>query len=430
MKTLFKILFVFVLLSLSAVIFVAFLVLEPEPRVTDGNPPSPAEVRQAREFVRGVRSALNAEDSTVSEFQTSVDELNAALKLGARFVRGFRGQVRAEGDEVVGDASLPVKIGAATHWLNVTMVAPAFEGQFELAAVQLGPLTLNPDFTREALRVGANWIFGNDLGNTVLSAASRMEVREPDVIFTLTLGEMGGNGIMRGVFGTLRGQEMPGTDEIALYYRLIREAMEEGRLPQTGSYLPYLQFTLNAAAERATRDQASNAYTSALFALTYICGAKDFTLVVGGLVVGDLDGGRDWSASCAGVTFNDRIDSRRHFTTAAAIQAASNRGFSVSVGEFKELYDSLHGGFDFTDLAANNSGIRMSNRFMGTPASEWPGLIARIKEEADVIIAYDGIPQIMSQANFDAQFGDIDSPEYRDMLARIEARIDALPLHR
>ena len=59
----------------------------------------------------------------------------------------------------------------------------------------------------------------------------------------------------------------------------------------------------------------------------------------------------------------DRHDSRLHFITAAALKAASNRGFAVGVGEFKELYDSLSGdnGFDFTDLAANNSGIRLSD---------------------------------------------------------------------
>jgi hypothetical protein len=144
-----------------------------------------------------------------------------------------------------------------------------------------------------------------------------------------------------------------------------------------------------------------------------------------------MDGGRTWTKDCADVTFNGRIDSRRHFTTAAALQAASNRGFAVSVGEFKELNDTLKaGGFDFTDIAANNSGIRMSNTFMGSEPRLWPELRARLQGENDVIIPYDGIPQIMEQSAFAAAYGDIDDPRYTAMLARIEAKIDELPLHR
>ena len=102
--------------------------------------------------------------------------------------------------------------------------------------------------------------------------------------------------------------------------------------------------------------------------------------MVGSLGMGASEISRDWQTECSRLTLNDRIDSRRHFTTAAAIQAASNRNVSVSVGEFKELNDSLHGGFDFTDMAANNSGIRMANLFMATPIEHWSRLIARIED--------------------------------------------------
>lgn len=153
------------------------------------------------------------------------------------------------------------------------------------------------------------------------------------------------------------------------------------------------------------------------------------TLVVGSLGVVASDIPRHWQTECSDLTLNDRIDSRRHFTTAAAIQAASNRNVSVSVGEFKELNESLYGGFDFTDMAANNSGIRMADLFMATPVEDWSRLIARIASDKDVIIAYDDIPQILTQEAFSAQFGELDSDRYLAMLDRIETRIDDLALH-
>jgi hypothetical protein len=431
LKFFLKFVFVAGMLGFIMVVLTAALVLEPTPRVTDASPPEPEDVAAARSFVRGVRAALDAENGGSSSFDTTLRNLNATMKLGARFVPGFRGVMEVDGDHITGHASVPVRLGQATQWINLTLTAPEFEGTFVLSRAQLGGFDLSPDFALAALRIGANRIFGNDMGDTVVSAAQRMKIDGTDLSFTLTLGEMGGNGIMRGVFGTLRGEEMPGSDEIKRYYLLIREEMERGGLPTTGSYLPYLHFTLAAAEEGAAQEGPANAYTSALFALTLICGAKDFTLVVGGLVTGDLDDGQTWTKSCEDVTLNDRIDSRRHFTTAAAIQAASNRGFAVSVGEFKELNDTLNaGGFDFTDISANNSGIRMSNRFMGAPVSEWATLRDRIATENDVIIPFDGIPQIMEEADFRARFGDIDSDAYKAQLAQIEARIDTLALHR
>ncbi|CUH45867.1 hypothetical protein [Ruegeria atlantica] len=189
---------------------------------------------------------------------------------------------------------------------------------------------------------------------------------------------------------------MPDSSDIDRYYLKIRETMERGDLPVSGSYLPYLVYTLEAAHDGSQSEGVANAYTSAIFALTLICGAKDFTLIVGGMVGSEFAEDRDWESDCDDLTLNGRIDSRRHFTTAAALQAASNRGFAVSVGEFKELYDTIKsGGFDFTDLAANNSGIRMSNKFMSTPAPNWAELIRSIRSENDVIIRFEGIPQIM-----------------------------------
>lgn len=415
-------------LLLAAVALV--MVLESTPRVLQHTPPSPADVQQAKGFVRGVRDALNTQTGAPAPFNTDLTALNATLKLGARLIPGFRGEMESAFDQVIGHASIPVPFTDGGKWLNVTLAAPSFEGEFKLSQAQIGPIQFPPGMTLTLLRVGANMIFDNQLGDAVTSAARGMTIDGSNLRFTLAMDQVGGNGIMRGVFGTLRGRAMPGDKEITRYYYLIREAMESGELPTKGSYLPYLAFTLAAAENGAEQEGTDNAYTSALFALTLICGARDFTLVVGGLVTGDLDDGRAWTKNCSNITLNDRIDSRRHFTTAAAIQAASNRGFAVSVGEFKELNDTLKaGGFDFTDIAANNSGIRLSNRFMGADLRDWPTLRARINDERDVIVAYDDIPPIMSEAHFNATYGDIEDPRYLAMLNKIERKIDQLPIY-
>ncbi|MEM7470342.1 MAG: hypothetical protein AAF340_03255 [Pseudomonadota bacterium] len=407
----------------------AWFALEGTPLVEAGGPPTPEDVREARQFVRTLRSAINTDLSEQASFTTTQDQLNSFIKLSARFIPGFRGSLSVTGNELQGVASIPVP--KTQKWVNLRAAAPEFEGGFTPSRIEIGPFSVPPSLAVNLARIGGNVVVGEGFGDTVLGAARAMRIDQDQVSFDLTMTETGSNGIMRGVFGSLRGADMPDAASIDRYYLEIRRAMERGALPTEGSYLPYITFMLEAARRGSEAQGAANAYTSAIMALTLICGAKDFTLVVGGVVGDAFAEDNDWTKSCSELTLNDRIDSRRHFTTAAALQAASNRGFAVSVGEFKELYDTVKaGGFDFTDLAANNSGIRMSNTFMQTPVSDWPELESRVRSENDIIVRYDDIPQIISGQEFERLYEDVESAAYLEMLAFIETRIDALALHR
>jgi hypothetical protein len=134
-----------------------------------------------------------------------------------------------------------------------------------------------------------------------------------------------------------------------------------------------------AALEGSTPDTLHNAYTAALFGLTKACGA---------------------------------------------------RGFSVSIGEFKELYDSISGagGFDFTDIAVNLSGVALSDYMMTRQLDGWAATLIRLNQENDIIVPFEGIPQIMSEASFEERFGDVDSPDYKEMIDQIENQINQLAL--
>jgi hypothetical protein len=332
---------------------------------------------------------------------------------------------------VAARASIPLPIPGPTRWINIEVRVPQFASRVTLERVAVGPMSIPPDIALEIGRIGANMISKNGLGDTLMTAASGMRIFDDTAYVDLQIDEVGKNGIMRGVFGALRGSEMPQRDLVESYDMRIREAMDRDILPDKGSFLPYLVFTLEAAHEGVTArgEDPSDAFTASIFALSNICGADLFFAALGSMNLEAPQDIRAWKAKCARLTLNDRIDSRRHFITAAALKAASNRNTSVSVGEYKELNDSLYGGFDFTDMAANNSGIRLAERFMATPAEDWPRLISSIEAEQDVVVSFDGIPQILSRDEFTLQFGSIESDRYMQMLDRIETKIDALALH-
>ena len=411
----------------AGMLLVGFFVLEDHPLVDARGAPTAEDVVEARKFVRGVRSATRSGEARATSFVTTEEQLNQVVKLGTRFIPGFRGRLYTTEAEAHIFVSVPVPY--AEKWINLRASAPEFDGVFTLSEVSVGRFPIPPAFALGVGRHVANVVVGEGFGDNVLSAASSMEINNGELVFNLAMDEMGSNGLMRGVFGKLRGSEMPQADDVDRYYRDIRAAMDRGVLPTEGSYLPYLLYTLEAALEHSETEGIENAYTSAIIALTLVCGANDFLLIIGGMMGSEFKENSDWKTNCRGLTLNGRKDSRRHFTTAAALQAASNRGFAVSMGEFKELYDTVKsGGFDFTDIAANNSGIRLSNRMMVAAPADWPALIARMRREMDVIVAFDDIPQIISEETFAQTYGDVDSTEYNAMIAGIEAKIDALAL--
>lgn len=421
---------VLVALISGAIVVSVLLIIEDEPTVRLRDAPTPEHVLMARRFMQSVRAAANAEDGRPQTLAASEAELDSVVRLGTRLVPGFRGELEVGVETVQVRAAVPVPWPGGARWLNLMATVPEFENGIDLEDVAVGPLSVPPGIALELGRIGGSAIFGADLVDAAMGAASHMRIAGNTVTFDLAIAGIGENGIMRGVFGALRGQAMPPQDLIDGYYVRLREAMDAGDLPDTGSFLPYIVFTLEAALDGSREQGASDAYTAAMFALTSICGAQDFGLVVGGLGIDAARAARNWQTECADLRLNGRIDSRRHFITAATLKAVSNRNVATNVGEFKELFDTLKsGGFDFTDLAANNSGIRLSDRFMTAPVEEWPALIARIDTENDVIVPFDDIPQILSQEDFTAKFGSVESADYAAMLAHIEAQIDDLRLH-
>lgn len=442
-----KTLLVLALLCGVSLLGAGALILQENPAVKAATPPTAEDVAATRALVRDLRRAADAGPDQQDMLTTDVAQLNSALRLGARFVPGFRGRVRLRDAVLVARTSVPVPWIGGRKWLNVTVTVPEFEGALRLGRVSAGGVALPPGLVLTGARIGGNLLLGNGFGDTVVAAASAMQIDGRELAFRIALDDVGGNGVMRSAFGALRSAEMPPPEEIEAYHRKIRDAMDAGTLPTRGSYLPYIRFALAAALENATPETLPNAYTAAIFGLAKACGSKDFAMIAGRVaqpeaqpevqsgsqseIQSDTQPTRPWQTNCDRMSLNGRHDSRLHFTLSAALQAASNRGFAVSVGEFKELYDTISGsgGFDFTDMAANLSGIALSNTMMATSARDWPATLARIETERDVIVSFKGLPGKIPQAQFKARFGDVESPAYKEMIAQIEARIAGIGLY-
>ncbi len=417
------------LLAVGAILFV--LVVDDTPRLPGLPAPSPEDVLAGREFVQRVRAATRSTTSDLATVSITIKEANSVGRLVARFLHGSRAVARVKDGRVVGEASLRLPWPLTDGWINAAAVVPPFEPQLRLEEIHAGQLSLPPAMSLEVARLSANLLLGDGAGDRILRRMSAMRIDGDELTFTLSLERERQGSFIRQFFGTIRGREMPEAEKVDRYYVMIRQAIETEELKDQGSFLPYLKFAFKAALDAGRGGDLPNEYTAAMFALAKACGAQDFNLIVGQLAGREADQLGRWQKTCDDVSFNNRIDSRRHFITAAALRAASNRSLAITGGEFKELLDTISGagGFDFTDIAANNSGIRMSDLMMAQSAAAWPALLARLERANDVIIPFDSIPGLTPRREFEARYGNVGSTAYDEMLQKFEGKIDRLALH-
>ncbi len=131
------------------------------------------------------------------------------------------------------------------------------------------------------------------------------------------------------------------------------------------------------------------------------------------------------------VRMRGRDDIPQHFFTSAALVLQGGGGVADLIGLAKEFDDADNAsGFSFRDLAANQAGNRFAELATADPtaARRVQQLAREGLREADIMPAVEGLPETMSRAVLERDFGGRDSPAYGIVLDEIARRIEALPI--
>jgi hypothetical protein len=415
-----------VLAPLGAVL----LAVESSPRVTGTGTPDAAAAARVRELAARFQ-VLVENDSAAGVFTVSEADMNAALASVSRVLPGVAGRVAVRDGQMEAGFSAGAPYLPEGRWINLQATVAASEDGLAVTRLQVGRLPLPPGPTLWALRVGLDGALGDGIGTAVLRWIAALQIDPPNITLVLEPGELTGAGRVERLKARLRAMAAGTTEpgRVRAHLRALHSAAEDGKLAgEDGSLLPYLAYTVAQAGAHEAADPRSE-MRAAIFALALYCGDPRFGGAIGVWLPGSMQGARN---HCAEATLAGRQDIVRHFVLSAGIHAASTDRTVLGLGELKELLDSNPGGtgFSFDDMAANLAGARYAALLMEAPPAVWPDLAAAITTEADVMPPIDGLPEGLDAEAFQAAYGDIDSPAYRELMAEIEDRIDALPLPR
>ena len=128
-----------------------------------------------------------------------------------------------------------------------------------------------------------------------------------------------------------------------------------------------------------------------------------------------------------GILLSNRADLAMHWALSAALGAVLGDKAAVAVGEWKELSDSLPSGsgFSFMDLAADRSGLHTARRAVDPKtAGQTARELAGVTEEQIFPVALSAAQEGLSEQQFIARFGTVETAQYQEMVSWIDRELD------
>lgn len=373
--------------------------------------------------------------STLEAFSATEDEINGLIQLAMRGVPRLAGRVSVTPLGLEGGFSLHVPENPFGDYLNVRVgLLPSNHG-LELAHASIGNIHFSGATTLMLSRYFLDLMLSNKQGSMFIDAIESVAMQGgvvsvsfhpmQDLRERLSLSKKRIKAVRDEL--TLLGDP----DVVRLYYARLCEIDElhVGDLPVSMTW--YMAPVFGLAKERVQGgNDVVRENRAALLALGIFLGSERIETLVGSIRTGRL---ADCETNPRYVVLAHRQDLRLHFIISAVLKVISYSGMSHAVGEFKELLDAGRGGsgFSFADLAADMAGVKLAERLLNNTGDGWRAqtVLAETTDERVFFLFIGGLPEGLSQKQFESEYGDLKDPRYQLMVTEIKHRLALLPLY-
>ncbi len=394
-------------------------------------PPSPDDALRARALARLIVMVLDGD--APAEIVVTAGDARSLASLAARAMPGLAGDMRLSARAIELRASVPVPPRLAGGYINADIVVVPSDQGLRVGRCRIGALTIPGGVALWAVERLTNLVLGDALGTRVLGSIERIEAA-PDVARVEV--DPSGNfraalEALRNRFRSVRDWVQPAGDprRIGVYYDRIME-LERALGPSNRRSLAlYVASLFDLAQARSAASDPIIENESLIYALATYFASYRFATLTGMQRTGAI-AEPGWHSE---PLLGERRDLRLHFLVSAGIELLSNHDISIAAGEFKELLDSGEGGsgFSFSDLAADRAGALFARLATAgyLPAREMQRRLANNPDEVAFFPDIAGLRDDMPKAEFEREFGGLDSESYQRALADIDDRILRLPAY-
>lgn len=322
--------------------------------------------------------------------------------------------VAIQDDRLIARAALRLPLVPVRPWLNIQLELREQARKPNLLRLRIGELTVPQPM--------AKWLLARLLAAFYQTPHSRL-VREviDDIRLQngrLTLRYQWTPELAQRARATLVGEDDPAAHA---YAQALEQALaDQSRRVSLAELLPPL-FAL-AAARSDTGDPLQE--NLSLLGMLGAWAERGRTARLLGLDVGGLPPFR--------ARLRGREDLARHFLISAMLAAHGGGSLANAAGVYKELSDADGGsGFSFVDLLADRAGTRfgLAATTSAEAARRFQTQVAAGIVETDLLPAMPALTEGLDLASFRRRYQGVDSPRYREVMAKIEHHLDQSPLY-
>lgn len=391
-----------VLLAVMALLFVSV-----RPEVQGAERPTARDIAAAREAWHQIRAGRGSDEPARVRIDNRMIRGLAALASDATGMARFDGQV-ADG-VLSGRSSVLLPAGL---WINVSGTITGRHQGFPEFRLKVGRVTF-------PLTVG-RWLA--DIGRAVLRLRGATIPPLDDMVrqFSVNRAEVLADVVLPGKSGMVGGLIASGGE--ALNQPLVSDIYCEIAASQRNEPVSDLSQMVRRTFGKVRANPTDEQTRAAFVALSF--------LVVGEQAEALAPQGAELAKNCprpfTQLRLQQREDLAKHWAFSAAIAAVLGEETSASVGEWKELDDSLAdgSGFSFVDIAADRAGLQTALRALDPATAERTieGL-ARATEESLLPGTLLRGPEGLSETSFTDRFGSLDRERYRQAIVAIDREL-------
>ncbi len=358
----------------------------------------------------------------ITTVEATSDELDTLLKGAFSGVKQIATQVKVTRFGVIAamTAEIPVPNNPLGRYVNVrTVIAPSQNG-FVISRFAVGSLEIPPFIIKPAILFGLNRLVGDGNGQSILDSVRSVQVAGPEV----TIAFRPPPGLIETLKAAAKRHAMVSdADIVRRYYEKIDESMSD--IPRGGqaSLMEVIRPVFQLAHRRSQKLDPARENEAALLAIAIYFGDPRFEQFVGEVRSAEAKTRR---RSLDHIRLNGRHDFVQHFTISMGLTLTGGDLAANLIGELKEAEDSRkRSGFSFTDIGADRAGVKLAKRAVSgaSAALRIQRILANSDSEDVFFPGFTDLPEGLSSAAFRDRYGDMNSTEYKRVIAEIDKRI-------
>jgi hypothetical protein len=392
-----------VIVALGAVLFIS-----PAPTVYPQSRPSADDVRAARQAWEQLKAAQSSEPAA-ARIRLDNRMIRGLAVLASDAIRTVRFDARVADGVLSGEASISLPAGL---WINVAASATGDHSGFPPMLLKVGRVRFPAIAARWLAEAVRSILQSKGVSLPQLDAMVR-QVSVADQGVTAQLALPQASGLVDGVMAA-RGSQLEYQTVSKTYCRLAEAQRSEP--------VPTLSGLVRRTFAQADGDPDTRREKFVALALLVV-GERAEALLPGAAALT-----RDCPRPDTPVLLHRRADLAQHWTFSAALAAVFGTRTARSLGEWKELDDSLPAGsgFSFVDIAADRAGLQTALHALDAASAEKTmGRLNRATEETLLPMVLLKAPEGLSEEDFRDRFGGgLDQQEYARAIAAIDQMLE------